>query len=435
MVDVKTFMLEPWRLFPLNLETYSYETAIEEHRLKRLLRSLERKRGRGTELISLYIPPGRQLPDVFENLKQEYGKASNIKSRTTRKNVQEAITKITQRLKLYHSVPPTGLVIFCGAIAKGPPGSEVVELYEVIPPKPLNVSYYSCDDKFYVKPLVEMISKKEKFGIILVDNNEATIAVIDGKNIDIKDELTSGVPGKTSKGGQSARRFERLREMELNDFYKRIGEHANEIFLKIEDLNGIILGGPGLTKEEFRKGNYLNYQLRDKILALVDTAYTSLQGVKEALEKASPSIEQMELLRERKVVQAFLSEVGKGSGLASYGEEEVIKNLKTGKVDTLLISESLDLTKAEVVCGNCGFSETRKVVDEDAELFYTRLRSEKCPKCGVESLSVKEESNYLDELTKLADSAGAKVELISSKTEEGTMLLKGFGGLAALLKS
>jgi len=419
----------------LDLETQSYETALEEYRLKRLLKSLERKRGRGTELISLYIPPGRQLADVFENLKQEYGKASNIKSRTTRKNVQEAITKITQRLKLYHSVSPNGLVIFCGAIAKGPPGSEVVELYELIPPKPLSLSYYSCDDKFYVKPLIEMISKTDKFGVVLVDNNEATIAVIDGKNIEIKDELTSGVPGKTSKGGQSARRFERLREMELNDFYKRIGEHANEIFLKLENLNGIILGGPGLTKEEFRKGNYLNYQLREKVLASVDTAYTSLQGVKEALEKASATIEQMDLLQERRIVQAFLSEVGKGSGLASYGEDEVVKNLKSGKVNLLLVSEALDINKVRVVCSNCGFSEVRKVVDEELELFYSKLKSEKCPKCNVESLSAESESNYLDELTKLADSANAKVELISSKTEEGTMLLKGFGGLAAILKS
>lgn len=417
------------------LEAQSYETTLEEHRLKKLLKSLERKRGRGTELISLYIPPGRQLADVFENLKQEYGKASNIKSRTTRKNVQEAITKITQRLKLYRSVPPNGLVIFCGAIAKGPPGSEVVELYEVTPPKPLSVSYYSCDDKFYVEPLVEMISITEKFGVILVDNNEATIAVIDGKNIEIRDELTSGVPGKTSKGGQSARRFERLREMELNDFYKRIGEHANEIFLKLENLNGIILGGPGLTKEEFRKGNYLNYQLRDKILASVDTAYTGLQGVKEALEKASATIEQMDLLRERRIVQAFLSEVGKGSGLASYGEEEVVRNLKSGKVNLLLISEALDITKVKVICSNCGFYEVRKVADEELELFYSKLKSEKCPRCGVEALSSEGESNYLDELTKLADAANAKVELISSKTEEGTMLLKGFGGLAAILKS
>ncbi|MEM2841820.1 MAG: peptide chain release factor aRF-1 [Thermoproteota archaeon] len=419
----------------LDLETQSYETALEEYRLKRLLKSLERKRGRGTELISLYIPPGRQLADVFENLKQEYGKASNIKSRTTRKNVQEAITKITQRLKLYHSVPPNGLVIFCGAIAKGPPGSEVVELNELIPPKPLSLSYYSCDDKFYVKPLIEMISKTDKFGVVLVDNNEATIAVIDGKNIEIKDELTSGVPGKTSKGGQSARRFERLREMELNDFYKRIGEHANEIFLELENLNGIILGGPGLTKEEFRKGNYLNYQLREKVLTSVDTAYTGLQGVKEALEKASATIEQMDLLQERRIVQAFLSEVGKGSGLASYGEDEVIKNLKAGKVNLLLISEALDITKVRIVCSNCDFSEVRKVADEELELFYSKLKSEKCPKCGIESLSAEGESNYLDELTKLADSANAKVELISSKTEEGTMLLKGFGGLAAILKS
>ena len=417
------------------MERHEYEVVLEEYRLKKTLKWLERKRGRGTELISVYVPPGRQLPDVFENLKQEYGKASNIKSRTTRKNVQEAIVKIMQRLKLYNSPPKNGLVVFCGAIPRGPPGSEVLELYEVMPPKPISLSYYSCDDKFYVEPLIEMISATEKFGVILVDNSEATIALIDGKTIQIRDELTSGVPGKSSKGGQSARRFERLREMELNEFYTRIGQHANDIFLPLGNLNGIILGGPGLTKEEFKRGNYLNYQLKEKILAVVDTAYTSHQGVKEALDRASETIEKMELVRERKIVQSFLAEVGKGSGLASYGEDEVLKNLRANKVSTLLLSDALDVSKIEVMCSNCGFKEIRKVPEEGLDVFYTKLAMERCPKCGFQPLSISNETSYLDEITKIAESTNAKVEIISSRTEEGTMLLKGFGGLAAILKS
>lgn len=49
-------------------------------------------------------------------LTQEYGTASNIKSRVNRLSVLAAITSTQQRLKLYNRVPPNGLVVYCGTI-------------------------------------------------------------------------------------------------------------------------------------------------------------------------------------------------------------------------------------------------------------------------------------------------------------------------------
>ena len=45
-------------------------------------------------------------------LADEYGTASNIKSRVNRLSVLGAITSVQHRLKLYAKVPPNGLVRF-----------------------------------------------------------------------------------------------------------------------------------------------------------------------------------------------------------------------------------------------------------------------------------------------------------------------------------
>lgn len=82
--------------------------SLSRFRLRRALDELSSKEGRGTELISLYVPPGRQISDVMNNLRQEYGTASNIKSTTTRKHVLDAIVRTTQRLKLFKEPPPKG---------------------------------------------------------------------------------------------------------------------------------------------------------------------------------------------------------------------------------------------------------------------------------------------------------------------------------------
>ena len=53
---------------------------------------------------------GDQISRVSKMLADEYGTASNIKSRVNRLSVLGAITSVQHRLKLYTKVPPNGLV-------------------------------------------------------------------------------------------------------------------------------------------------------------------------------------------------------------------------------------------------------------------------------------------------------------------------------------
>jgi len=132
-------------------------TSLELFRLKKSLDTLARKEGRGTELVSLYVPPGKQISEVQAMLRDEYGTASNIKSDTTRKNVQDAITKVQQRLKLFKQAPKNGLVIFSGAIPQNGPGSERLETYVIEPLEPIKVYLYRCDAKFNLEYLQEQL--------------------------------------------------------------------------------------------------------------------------------------------------------------------------------------------------------------------------------------------------------------------------------------
>ncbi|MBS7624362.1 peptide chain release factor aRF-1 [Candidatus Bathyarchaeota archaeon] len=412
----------------------SKRTSLEMFRLKKVLETLASKEGRGTELISLYIPPGRQISEIIAMLKDEWGTASNIKSTTTRKNVQDAIVRVIQRLKLFKEVPENGLVIFCGAIPQSGPGSEKMETYVIIPPEPINIYLYRCDSRFHIEHLKDLIKEKETYGVILVDSSEATFATIKGRRLEIVDEITSGIPGKHRAGGQSARRFERIREAQVQEFFKRIASHANEIFLPIEDLKGIIIGGPGPTKYDFEKGAYLDYRLREKIIGIVDTAYTGEQGIKEVLEKAPEIMRNVRYIEERKIVQRFLYEIGRDTGLATYGEMEVRRALEAGIVDTLLLSEAIDITRVTVICTLCGHTYHESMKSHEVLAFTQSLVGKACPKCGNQTLEVAEEKDLIEELAELAEATGSKVEIISPETEEGQMLLKSFGGIAAILK-
>jgi len=112
-------------------------------------------------------------------------------------------------------------------------------------------------------------------------------------------------------------------------------------------------------------------------------------------------------------------------GLAAYGEDQVRRALEVGAVDTLLISEGLRKFRLEIRCPNCGHKETRTVADEST--------LPKCPNCGHEFV-VDSKTDIVDAFSTLADRTNAKVELISADSDEGELLMKAFGGIAAILR-
>lgn len=401
----------------------------ELYEFKKTLKELSGKRGKGTELVSVYIPHDKQLSDVGKQMRDELGQSANIKSKSTRKNVQSAIEVILQRIRLFKQPPENGLVLFVGMIPKGGPGTEKMETYVFEPPEPITTYWYQCNNEFFLEPLEHMIEEHETYGLAVVDRKEATIATLKGKKVTILNHLTSGVPGKHKAGGQSQRRFDRVIDLAAHEFKKRIGDHMNEDFLDLEDLKGVIVGGPGFTKEEFVKGDYLNYEIKDKIIATVDTSYTGEFGIREVIDKSADILNDLDVMHEKKIVQKFLKELIKDDGLASYGENEVRNNLIMGAVDTLLLSEDLVAIHKVLQCPNCGTNKELTVKNE-AEYSKADYRCENCNE------SLKEESSLdlIDDFVEKAEEMNTEVEFISSETEEGMQLLRAFGGIAAILR-
>jgi peptide chain release factor subunit 1 len=399
-----------------------------------MLERLEKMEGRGTELVTVYIPPGRQVSDVMNDLREEYGTAVNIKSKTTKKNVQDALTKVMERLKLFNRIPETGLALFAGNVASDEAGVGDMETFVVIPPEPINIYYYRCEHRFMLEPLFELLRTEASYGIIVMDAKNATLALLKGQRFDIVEDMTSGVPGKTRAGGQSARRYERIRNMQLNEYFRRVGDHITEAFLKEENLKGIIMGGPGPTKEDFLKGNYLHYEIKDRILTSVDTGYTGHEGVKEVVERSRSFLRDVRFMEERRAVQEFLRHLGEDSGLATYGEREVLQVLKNVNVKTLLISEGVRRAILKIRCNSCGYEETRIIDIEELDSFQENVGELQCLQCQNTSTEIVEKEDLIEYLVTMAEKAGADLELISSQTEEGEMLLNAFGGLAAITK-
>jgi peptide subunit release factor 1 (eRF1)/intein/homing endonuclease len=219
----------------------------------------------------------------------------------------------------------------------------------------------------------------------------------------------------------SAARFARVREGLLFDFLKKIGEVANQQFQQLEDLKGIIIGGPGPLKERMVKEGFLMTELKNKILGVVDTSYSGEYGLDEIVERSEEIISKTSIMKEKKVMDRFFNELAKDTGLAVYGIREVLGALAAGNLETLLISEDFEWVKARQSCA-CGYKK---------EKLARQGQKESCPKCG--SGLHAEEADILDEIGRKAEQAGTDVEMISTGIPKGVQL-KELGGIGGILR-
>jgi peptide chain release factor subunit 1 len=400
--------------------------ALARYEFRRKLEELRIYSGRATELISLYIPPTKQIHEVTSYLRNEYSQSSNIKSKSTRKNVMAAIESITNRLKAFKKPPENGMVFFVGHTAIAGDQTQMVS-HIIEPPDKIITFLYRCDSAFYLELLEDMLTEKDVYGLIVIDRSEATLGFLRGKRITPIKNIQSLVPSKHGRGGQSQRRFERLIEIAAHEFFKKVGGLANDTFLEEKDLKGVLIGGPGSTKVFFMERDYLHHEIKKIIVDSFDTGYTDEYGLKELMDKATERLSGIELMKEKKLLKRFVDEIRKPEGgLAVYGEDEVIRALQLGAIDTLLISESMRKRRVKLSCSKCGFQKEQTIQEENVHLGD-------CPNCQG-SLTVGENLDIIEELIKAAEGFGTNVELISSDSEEGEMFLRAFGGLGGVTR-
>ena len=356
---------------------------ITKQELRDLVEELEGYKGRATELVSVYIPEGQNIYTVADQLEAEKSTAKNIKSTGTRKNVGNALDKITRFLKDYKKTPENGLAIFSGNISRVE-GQEDLRIWGVEPLQPLKVRMYRCDKEFILDPLKEMLEITEVFGLLVMDRKEATIGLLEGKRIEVIQKMSSGIPSKVRAGGQSSQRFHRITEGLTKEFYKRIAEEMKNSFFNLPKLKGIIIGGPIPTKDEFVDGEYLQTQLNDKVIGKIDTGDTSESGLRELVEKSGALLLNHERTQEIKEVERFFQSLGENPKKTALGEEKVRKALEFGAVEALYLSEKIERSKVK-------------------------------------------------ELTELAEGIDSKIKTISTETTEGQQFFN-MGGVGAILR-
>lgn len=405
------------------------EKNIEMWKVKKLIKRLESARGNGTSMISLIIPPKDQIARQAKMLAEEFGTASNIKSRVNRLSVLSAITSTQQRLKLYNKVPPNGLVVYCGEIITSE-GKERKINIDFEPFKPINTSLYLCDNKFHTEALSELLESDQKFGFIIMDGNGALFGTLSGNTREIVHKFSVDLPKKHGRGGQSALRFARLREEKRHNYVRKVAELAVQNFITNDKVNvaGLILAGSADFKNDLNQSDMFDNRLSGKVIKVVDVSYGGENGFNQAIELSSETLGNVKFIQEKKLINKYFEEISQDSGKVCYGVEDTLKALELGACETLIVYENLDITRW--VLKDSAGGETILHTSKEQEVDRTKFMDKE----SGQEMEVVDQMSFLEWLAEKYKDFGAALEFVSDRSSEGNQFVKGFGGIGAVLR-
>ncbi|XP_057369040.1 eukaryotic peptide chain release factor subunit 1 [Daphnia carinata] len=412
------------------MEENSADRNVEIWKIKKLIKSLELARGNGTSMISLIIPPKDQIARISKMLADEFGTASNIKSRVNRLSVLGAITSVQQRLKLYAKVPPNGLVIYCGTIVTEE-GKEKKVNIDFEPFKPINTSLYLCDNKFHTEALTALLADDNKFGFIIMDGNGALFGTLQGNTREVLHKFTVELPKKHGRGGQSALRFARLRMEKRHNYVRKVAEVATQMFISNDKVNiaGLILAGSADFKTELSQSDMFDPRLQVKIIKMVDISYGGENGFNQAIELAAESLANVKFIQEKKLIGRYFDEISQDTGKYCFGVDDTLKALELGAVEILICWENLDIMRYMLKIPGTEATKVLHLTPEQQKdnTHFTDKES------GTE-MELIESQPLLEWLANNYKSFGATLEIITDKSQEGSQFVRGFGGIGGILR-
>lgn len=178
-------------------------------------------------------------------------------------------------------------------------------------------------------------SKKLTAIIVVLEDDVATIGLMRQFGIEYYGPINGAISGK--------RIVDKNRSKNIIKFYESVFEAIN----KFEDVQNIIIAGPGFVKNDF-----FDY-LKDKHKELAKKAIIEnigsggRVGINEVLKKGTVEKLTVEnrVASEMAAINELLEEIAKNSSKVAYGEKETIQAINAGAVEKLLVLDNIIASK------------------------------------------------------------------------------------------
>jgi peptide subunit release factor 1 (eRF1) len=256
----------------------------------------------------------------------------------------------------------------------------------------------------YVKPLSDLLSEHQRFGVVLVEQEKARMFAMRMGQIEERLGTIGDEIKKVRRGGTAATSIALHTE---DHAFKNMKDAANltRQFCEANKCERLIIGGSDVNVAKFIP--LLPKAWQEKVVATVKmdivTSEQQVLDASRAIMDASVKEHQQELVRQ------MIDAASKG-GPGAMGMADTLAALQDKRVYILLVHEGFQAPGYR--CTHCGFLSAQEM--------------SKCPFCGGDMVK---NDNAVDDLLHNALAQGVKVELIADSEE-----LRNVGSIGAILR-
>ncbi len=239
------------------------------------------------------------------------------KERTGKKPV---FLKISLEKKEFHEY--SGKLRLMGKVVEGP--EEVIGSYHTFSAEEGKIVTIQKNwKKWQLDKIRKSMVKQPRILVCVMDEREATLAEV-GERVRILAEISNKSAGK------------QFGESDSGSYFREIVS-----FLNNKSAGRVVIAGPGFAKDDlYKKIEEKEKKLFEKTIT-DSCSHTGETGIQELIKRGAVERAGREsrLSRETMMVEEFLQELSKDSGMAAYGKEEVEKAVEMGAAERLLVSE------------------------------------------------------------------------------------------------
>jgi len=211
-------------------------------------------KGRGTELITLFIPRNMKLHQILTKLKFERNECKNIKAKQTKKALEISLKGIISFLEKEYHDNTVSKVIFSGLVND----QYFFKSFNTL----VNIPFkYCCSDTFNTTGYYDGLAYSSYY-LVIVDLNGATVGLKSTQGIKVLKNFDSYIPSKTRKGGQSSRRYAEIRVNETRELFGRIATYCRAVDLATP--RPFLVGGGPPTVDKFLSDKHLPDSIKKK---------------------------------------------------------------------------------------------------------------------------------------------------------------------------
>ena len=198
--------------------SFTFKESIPFRLIKDYLFKIQSIKSNEESLLTIYVPEKNTINSICE--------------------LKDAINLIDEKsqylLKDFNS--NTGFVFFYDL------EQMICELF--IPPIPITTTFYCRETSFKVDIIQDVLKSHRKLCIIVLKRGDSFVGITsDNETFDLHKIIKSTVKSKHTKGGFSQRRFERLREEDINHHIQKVQSVCCDFLENELDIDYIISGG------------------------------------------------------------------------------------------------------------------------------------------------------------------------------------------------